>query len=424
MMDMKRIFKPADILVPVKGIDMTRWSVVACDQYTSEPEYWESVDGIVGDAPSTLRITLPEVYLESEDEEKRIAAINSAMKEYCEKGIFDTLEDSFVYVERRLANGKIRKGLVGVLDLDAYDYNKGSRSPVRATEGTVLSRIPPRVKIRKDAPLELPHIMVLIDDREKTVIEPLAGKVKGTDKVYDFTLMKNSGSIKGWQIKGSSETSDGILDALDTLGSREVFDKMYGLSDQPVMLYAMGDGNHSLATAKSCYETAKAEGRSNDGLALVEIVNLHDESLEFEPIHRLVFDVDPSEIADAVREHFKGAEITPAKGDLPKEGDFFMLWGEVVLNVSIKDPTHSLSVGCLQEFLDSYVAEKGGRIDYIHGESTVKEKLDDTTVGFILPKPEKNLLFKTVILDGALPRKTFSMGHAEDKRFYLEARKI
>ncbi len=421
---MDRIFKPADILIPVKGADMTRWSVVACDQYTSEPEYWESVDKEVGSAPSTLRITLPEVYLESGDEEKRIADINSAMKEYCEKGIFNTLENSFVYVERRLANGKIRKGLVGTLDLDAYDYNKGSQSPIRATEGTVLSRIPPRVKIRKDAPLELPHIMVLIDDREKTVIEPLAAKVTDTDKVYDFTLMKNSGDIKGWQIKGESELANGILTALDTLGSREVFDKMYGLPEKPVMVYAMGDGNHSLATAKSCYETAKAEGRPNDGLALVEIVNLHDESLEFEPIHRLVFDIKPEDIAEALIKHFEGSEITPATGDLPKEGDFFMLMGEKVMNVSIKNPSHSLSVGCLQEFLDGYVAKKGGRIDYIHGESTVKEKLDGTTVGFILPKPEKNLLFKTVILDGALPRKTFSMGHAEDKRFYLEARKI
>ena len=421
---MDRIFKPADILVPVKGMDMTRWSVVACDQYTSEPEYWASVDGTVGDAPSTLRITLPEVYLESGDEEKRIADINSAMKEYCEKGIFDTLENSFVYVERKLKNGKIRKGLVGTLDLDAYDYNKGSQSPIRATEGTVLSRIPPRVKIRKDAPLELPHIMVLIDDREKTVIEPLADRVNDGDKVYDFTLMKDSGAIKGWQIKGGSDTAEGILTALDTLGSREVFDKMYGLPDQPVMLYAMGDGNHSLATAKSCYDTAKAEGRANDGLALVEIVNLHDESLEFEPIHRLVFDIDPDDIKKAMEEHFKGSQISVAKGDLPEEGSFFFLTGNGVLNIKIADPTSSLSVGCLQEFLDGYVAKNGGRIDYIHGEDTVKEKLDGSTVGFILPKPEKNLLFKTVILDGALPRKTFSMGHAEDKRFYLEARKI
>ncbi len=421
---MKKIFKPADILLPVKGTDMTAWSVVACDQYTSEPEYWEAVDKEVGSAPSTLRITLPEVYLEDEDAEKRIEAINKAMADYCERDIFRTLENSFVYVERRLANGKIRKGLVGVLDLDEYDYSVDSTSPIRATEGTVLSRIPPRVKIRKDAPLELPHIMVLIDDRAHTVIEPLADKVNDSDKVYDFTLMKNSGSIKGWQIKGDSEAAEGVLTALDLLGSKETFDSLYGLKDKAPVIYAMGDGNHSLATAKSCCETAKAEGRANDGLALVEIVNLHDESLEFEPIHRLVFDIKPEEMAEAVKKHFEGAEITPAVGELPKEGDFFFLWGEVRLNVSIKNPTHSLSVGCLQEFLDAYVAKNGGRIDYIHGESTVKEKLDGTTVGFILPRPEKNLLFKTVILDGALPRKTFSMGHAEDKRFYLEARKI
>jgi uncharacterized protein (DUF1015 family) len=415
-------FHNADILVPKKSVDMYKWSVIACDQYTSEPEYWEQVKNNVGDAPSTLNLILPELYLEQEGVDKRIDDIHSSMDKYLDDGIFDVYSNAMVYVERTQGNGILRQGIVGAIDLEKYDFSKGSSSEVRATEATVIERIPPRIKVRQGAPLELPHIMILIDDPDCTVIEPLANDAVNMEKLYDTELMQNGGSIKGWLV---DEKLQGKVDkALTALADSETFNSKYSLDGSPVLLYAMGDGNHSLATAKEFYEQLKKANPSKDlsnhpaRYALAEIVNLHSEALKFEAIHRLVYDVDCEkllyELSHAL--DLNDAEstqyvITYCEGTEVKE--------------YIHKQTSNLSVGSLQNFLDSYIKANGGKIDYIHGAETVKSLADKHNgIAFILPDMDKSQLFPTVIKDGALPRKTFSMGHAEDKRFYMEARKI
>ncbi|MBQ7132821.1 MAG: DUF1015 domain-containing protein [Oscillospiraceae bacterium] len=419
---MKMVFKSADILIPKNGTDMTKWSVVACDQYTSEPQYWNKTESIVGDAVSTLRLTLPEIYLEDADVEQRIDSINKTMNEYIENSVFDEYKDSFVYIERTQEDGRVRKGLIGVIDLEEYDYSKGSKSPVRATEATVAERIPPRVKIRKGASLELPHIMILIDDPDMSVIEPLTSMKCDFKKVYDFEMMQNSGSIVGYVCNDSAKES--IYNALDALQNKEKFNAKYGLENEEVLTYAMGDGNHSLATAKACYEQLKAENPGVDlsdncaRYALVEIVNLHSDALQFEAIHRIVTNVDTDDIMAKMTESLGLCEGT--------DGQSF----EVVINgqhksYSVTKPTSNLTVGSLQSFLDAYLKESNASIDYIHGIEVVDElSKNANSIGFILPDMDKSELFPTVIKDGALPRKTFSMGHAWDKRFYIECRKI
>lgn len=419
---MKRVFKAADILIPKQNTDMTKWAVVACDQYTSEPQYWQKSESIVGDDVSTLRLTLPEIYLESDDVAERISSINKTMIEYINNGVFDEYDDSFVYVERTQNDGRIRKGLVGVIDLDEYDYSKGSKSLVRATEATVAERIPPRVKIRKGAALELPHIMILIDDPDMSVIEPLSDMKTNFKKVYDFELMQNSGSAVGYILSESAKQS--VYCALDALQDKEKFNAKYSLQNEEVLTYAMGDGNHSLATAKTCYEQLKAENPDVDlsnnpaRYALVEIVNLHSEALQFEAIHRIVTNVDVDDIMNKMTQ-----TLGLCKG---KNGQSF----EVVINgihksYSVTKPTSNLTVGSLQGFLDDYLKNSSASIDYIHGIEVVDELSKvQNSIGFVLPDMDKSELFPTVIKDGALPRKTFSMGHAWDKRFYIECRKI
>ncbi len=413
-------FSKADILLPkLDSEEMTKWSVVACDQYTGEPEYWAKTAEIAGNSPSALNLILPEVYLEQPDAEQRIKAINAAMDRYLSDGLFEEHKNCLIITKRTQADGRVRTGLVGAIDLEQYDYSKGSSSQVRATEATVASRIPPRVKIRKDAALELPHIMILIDDEKKTVIEPLEAKMDCMAKVYDFELMQNGGHLEGAVL--SEEDAAAALAALDKLADREAFNKRYGLDNEEVLLYAMGDGNHSLATAKECYEQKKREGSPDAELAryaLVEVVNLHSPALEFEAIHRIITEVDTEKLMSALTDALglvKGAE-----------GQSFT----VILNgkeeqYSVTKPCSNLTVGSLQSVLDSYLAENSGKIDYIHGEDVVRNlAAADGAIGFLLPSMTKAELFPTVIKDGALPRKTFSMGHANDKRFYCEARKI
>lgn len=405
-------FSKADILLPKAGaVDMEKWSVVACDQYTGEPDYWKAVGDYVGNAPSTLDLILPEVYLESDDCEKRIEKINSAMTNYLESGIFAEYKDCFVLTKRTQADGRLRAGLVGCIDLEMYDYNKGSSSQVRATEATVAERIPPRVKIRMNAPLELPHIMILIDDPENTVIEPLLEK-QLTD-VYDFPLMQNGGHLAGAVVDG--ENADAVLKALDELAQR-TFEK-----NSDTLLFAMGDGNHSLATAKECYEQKKRAHSPDAELAryaLAEIVNLHSPALEFEAIHRVVNDIN----TDDLLEKMNAAGFSQNENGVQ---NFTAIINGREQKFGIANPTSNLTVGTLQTFLDEYLKNNGGRIDYIHGEDVVRELCKaPNTVGFLLPAMKKEELFPTVIKDGALPRKTFSMGHAHDKRFYCEARKI
>ena len=414
-------FHSADILIP-KDCDMHKWSVIACDQYTSEPEYWDEVSATVGSAPSTLNLILPELYLEQDGVAQRIDDIHSAMDKYLADGIFTEYKDAMVYVERVQSNGILRQGIVGAIDLEKYDFSKGSTSEVRATEATVIERIPPRIKVRQGAPLEVPHIMILIDDPDNTVIEPLAKSVSDDSKLYDFELMQKGGSIKGWLMDKSAQ--EAVDKALCALADPDTFCKKYGLSDTPVLLYAMGDGNHSLATAKEFYEQLKKANPDKDfsnhpaRYALAEIVNLHSDALKFEAIHRLVYDVDCEDLLTKLSEALELSDaessqyvITYCDGTEAKE--------------YIHKQTSNLSVGSLQNFLDSYIKANGGKIDYIHGADTVKSLADKHSgLAFILPDMDKSQLFPTVIKDGALPRKTFSMGHAEDKRFYIEARKI
>ncbi|MBQ2783177.1 MAG: DUF1015 domain-containing protein, partial [Oscillospiraceae bacterium] len=282
-------FYPANILMP-KGQDMHKWAVVACDQFTSEPEYWQAVEEKVGDAPSTLRLILPEAKLKDPNVESIIGDINDSMKKYVDGGIFETLKDSLLYVERQQSDGRIRHGLIGMVDLDAYDFTPGSGALIRATEGTVLDRIPPRAKVRRNAPIELPHVMLLIDNPERTVIEPLTAAAAGMEKVYDFELMQNGGHIRGYKL--SAEQIDAVADALEGLTADSAMQEKYGVSGVAPLLFAVGDGNHSLATAKACYEEQKAGKTPEEYLALparyalLEVFNTHDESLQFEPIHR------------------------------------------------------------------------------------------------------------------------------------------
>jgi len=417
-------FRPADILLP-QNCDYTKWSVVACDQYTSQPEYWQEVEELVGSAPSTLRLILPESCLDGPSVETDIMEVNNTMTRYLREERFCTLPASLIYVERRLDNLRLRRGLVGMVDLEQYDYEPGAEAQVRATEGTVMARIPPRVAVRKNAPLELPHVMLLADDPEKTVLEPLSARKDQMEKVYDFDLMERGGHIAGWRLDGESMAL--VAAALRKLADPAAFRARYGVEDKPVLLFAVGDGNHSLATAKECYERQKklTPREQWDSLparyALVELDNLHDASLEFEPIHRLVFGAKPEELLSALVEYYPGAQRGDGAGH-----KLTYVYGETQGVVSVPDPAAQLPVGTLQNFLDWYLARhKGVRVDYIHGADVVRKlAAQPDTVGFLLPAMGKEELFPTVIRDGVLPRKTFSMGEAHDKRFYLEARKI
>ncbi len=391
---MQNFLKPANILLPKK--DFSKWSVIACDQYTSEPEYWQETEKNVGNAPSALRIILPEVYLSDDDSEK-IKKINSTMEEYLSEDVFDRFADTLVLTVRTLKDGKKRTGIVGLIDLEDYSYEKGADTLIRATEETVVERIPPRVAIRKDAPLELPHVMLLIDDESGSVIEETLKLKADYDKLYDFSLMQNGGKIEGYKIPyGQVEKINMALGDLANKGNG--------------LLFAVGDGNHSLATAKECY---KNHGGSR--YALVEVVNIHDTSLEFEPIYRLVFGVEPKSFIEEFKKTLGegvGRSYTLCYGETEQT---------VTLNAKAK-----LAVADLQKFLDEYVSSHPGvKIDYIHGiENTKKLASKENCVGFLFDGMGKSDLFPAVFADGSLPRKTFSMGCADDKRFYLEARKI
>ena len=417
---MKVPFKAGNILIP-KNVDMHKWSVVACDQYTSEPKYWEEVENIVGDAPSTLKITLPEIYLERENVSERIQKINDEMDNLLNTNFFKTLSNSLVYLERTCSDGKVRKGIVGMVDLEDYSYEKGSQTLIRATEGTVLERIPPRVRVRENAKLELPHVMLLIDDEKKEIIEGLTDKVSSEDLVYDFDLMQNGGHIKGYKIPDN--LTDAVFAGLEKLADKDNFEAKYNVKDKGILLFAMGDGNHSLATAKACYENLKKEiGEkalsSKSRYALVELVNLHSDALEFEAINRVIFNTDKDKLLNSLKEYYT----------INKEGngqEFRVVTDNIDEAWYIENPKSNIAVGSIQMFLDDYLKDNVGKIDYIHGEDVTKSLASkDNNVGFIFDAMAKEDLFKTVILDGALPRKTFSMGHANDKRYYLEARKI
>ena len=416
-------FYPADILLP-KGQDMTKWAVVACDQFTSEPEYWRAVEEQVGDAPSTLRLILPEANLKAPNVDEYIDDINAAMRKYMADGVFETLTDSLLYIERQQSDGRIRHGLIGMVDLDAYDFTPGSGALIRATEGTVLDRIPPRARVRRNAPIELPHVMLLIDDPGKTVIEPLTAAAGTMEKLYDFELQQGGGHLTGWQL--TADQIDGVADALAALCTPQAMEEKYGLRDAQPLLFAVGDGNHSLATAKACYENLKKVTPESEWknlparYALVEVVNNHDDALQFEPIHRVVFGADPETFMAEFRKAYPNVHEGKGEGHTIE-----VCWEGHDGFLTVPDPRMQLAVGTLQSFLDEYLKQHGGEVDYIHGDEVTRELGSKPgNMGFLLPAMGKEQLFKTVMADGVLPRKTFSMGHAQDKRYYVEARKI
>lgn len=388
-------FSAANILLPKTNFNA--WATIACDQYTSEPEYWDEAKKVVGDNPSALNIVLPEVYL-SNDNSERINTINQNMQQYLNADIFDEYTDSLIFVERIQSDGKCRRGIVGKIDLECYDYHSGTDAEIRATEQTVLSRIPPRVEIRKNAPLELPHVMLLFDDVKDEIFSYLAENKNRFNKVYDFELMCNAGSITGYLL--DDQAKEMVFSALDKLKEQN-----------DGFLFCVGDGNHSLATAKECYNLNKTEASR---YALTEIVNIHDTALQFEPIYRVVFGVQPQSLIN---------EFVKTVGEGNQK--FKCCYGDTEVEIGVK-PTAKLAVGTLQTFLDDYVKNNNNvEIDYIHGEASLKKLASrPDAIGFIFDGMQKNELFDAVNADGSLPRKTFSMGHADDKRFYIEARKI
>ena len=420
-----------EMMLPKEGTDYFKWAVVACDQYTSEPEYWDKVEEIVGDSPSALRLMLPELYLDGPDEADRIKAVRAAMDKYLADGTLRKMEPGCMLI-KRTAEGRTRMGLVIATDLEAYDFNKGSTSLTRATEGTVVERIPPRLRIRGDAPIEMPHIIILIDDPGKTVIEPLVDQPR--EVIYDTDLMMNGGHITGSFIK--EENLAGMQEALSALYDEA--EKKYGAGN--VIFQAMGDGNHSLATAKTAWENIKKTLTPEEienhpaRYALCEIENIHDEGIVFEPIHRVIFAKEGqsgmdmvNKVVSLLNESNGKAYLADADAEVPA-GAFQIpyITGAQRGKIVVEDPSNKLEVGCLQHVLDIMVKEnKECDIDYIHGTDAV-EKLSarDGNAGFMLPAMDKFMLFPAVAADGALPRKTFSMGEANEKRYYIETRYI
>ena len=418
---MKKIFTSADILLP-KGLDMELWSTVACDQFSSQIEYWEALEKLVGDAPSTLRLMLPEAYLEKCDQFAEAEKINARMEDYLQKGIFETLPNSYIYVERTLPSGVIRRGIMGALDLEEYDYSPTSTSPIRATEGTVEDRLPPRVRVRRGAALEMPHIMVFIDDESDSVMRPLTDAKGELNKVYDFTLSAGGGHIRGYAVSGEKALE--LEKAIDALGDEKALKERYG--DAAPAIFAMGDGNHSLATAKKCWEEIKAnlsaEERENHPArySLVEIVNIHDEAITFEPIHKVVFDTEPMEFIAKCEQWWKD---NCGKGENGHTIRLFV--GEEEKEIFVPGLTIGRLIGRAEEFCQSYMAVHGGKIDYIHNDDTAIEMgRRASCAALLLPPMEKSELFPSIINSGAFPKKSFSIGHAQDKRYYLECRKI
>ena len=435
-----------EIHLPRAGTDCASWAVVACDQYSSEREYWERAKAAVGASPSTLGLIFPEAYLEDADAESRIAGIHRAMRDYLERGVLAPVGTALVLVERFTPfEKKPRVGLVLAVDLEAYAYGADSRSLIRPTEGTIVERLPPRMRIRRGAALELPHIMLLLDDPLRTVIESVYAARDGLPKLYDFELMLDSGHVRGWQVRDGG-ILDSMADALGHLADPAAFKARYG-SDQP-LLFAVGDGNHSLAAAKAVWEEIKAANALSPDVmrhparyALAELVNVYDEGLPFHPIHRLLTGLDEAALLAALE-----AAASPASG-LEFEIDRFATPQEAMaaidagtdaaqrvacispagsLVLSFPRPAAKLAAGTLQNFLDPLIkAAKGVAIDYIHGsESLLSLASRPGNLGLYLPPIDKSGFFETVIRDGVMPRKTFSMGEAPEKRFYIEARKI
>lgn len=443
--------KIPQILLPKDKANLKKWSVIACDQYTQDKDYWKKVEQEVADFPSTLKITLPEVYLGDSDKQDRINNINKTMKEYLSNNIFSSPVEAMIYIERTTGYGRMRKGLVTAIDLETYDWKPFSTALIRATEATILDRIPPRMEIRRDAPIELPHIMLLVNDSEKSLVEKTGELAKSKSALYDTDLMMNSGHITGWQVSDKDEIAN-VENALNQIAKKQT------QKDDSIFMFAVGDGNHSLATAKAIWDELKTKNggtKNSDGLisipqgmenhnarfALIEIVNIYDDGLTFEPIHRVLFNVE--NLLEKVAEQFKkincfvGIEEVSSEKDLANavensNADFGFVFeenGKVTYKV-LKTNIQELAVSKLQPALDEILADckkenNDCEIDYIHGTEEVFRlggKNNATTI--LLPPIAKDTFFATIANSGPLPRKSFSMGEASEKRFYMECRQL
>ena len=408
------IFTCADLLIPEEPL-LPDWAVIACDQFTSQPEYWDAVRRQTAGKPSAYHITFPEAELES-DRVSRIASIHDNMRRCLAAGFLRSFPRALVYVERQLMDGSVRRGLVGVIDLEAYEYAADAGSAIRATEQTVVERIPPRVQIRSGAALELSHVMLLADDREDHILSACEGRRDALPLLYDFTLMQGGGRITGRLLSGAD--AEDVLAAVGAY-EREAVER-YASQGLAPLLYAVGDGNHSLATAKTCWETLKRQNPALAGSdhparwAMVELQNIHDASQQFEPIHRILTGISPAALLEGLSTRCApaGHEVRWAAGERS---------GTVTLSRALGE----LPVAILQPFLDRWLEKRGGKIDYIHGDEVALELArQDDALAFLLPNISKADFFPGIVKGGVLPRKTFSMGHAQEKRYYLECRKI
>ena len=406
-----------ELLLPAPQVDPALWACVACDQYTSQPEYWHKADTIVGENPSALRLILPEAELSQAAE--RVPNIHQTMDTYMALGaLIAGVTDGFILTERTTESG-VRVGLVALVDLETYDYHVGSHTPVRATEGTILERIPPRLAVRRGAALELSHVLLLIDDPQKTVVEPLYQRRETLTKLYDFSLMLGGGHLRGYAVTDAADLC-GVTDALAMLKARLSGD----------LLLAVGDGNHSLATAKAYWEERKAtltpdqQKEHPARFAMVEVENIHSEALVFEPIHRVAYHCDAAMMLADWQAYVQQKGWTQEDGDGAQS--FEVVHGEVTTCVRVYGSPDPLTVGTLQTFLDEWLPKHPAVVlDYVHGEDTARALARSAdTVAFLLPAMPKSELFPAVELLGSLPRKTFSMGEAHEKRYYMEARKL
>ena len=418
---MERVFRPCELLLPA-NCDMGKWSVVACDQFSSQPEYWDALDAAVGDAPSTLRMMLPEAYLESRDQLEQAEKINAKMREYLAGGVFRTVPEGYVYLERTLTGGAVRRGLVGALDLEAYNYSKDSRTPIRATEGTIESRLPPRVRVRRDAILEMPHVMVFVDDAENRLLGPLAEKSGELPKLYDFELCCGGGHLRGWRVAGADAQAVGA--AIDELSDPAALMEKYRNAAPAV--FAMGDGNHSLAAAKKYWEELKpglseSERKTHPArFGLVELVNIHDAAVTFEPIHRVMFATDAADFIAGAKSYWAGRGSGTGAAHRIR-----LVSAGADEALEVRSLTIGGLIGAAEDFCQGWTSSHGGRVDYIHNNDTAEAMgRRPGCAAILLPRMEKNELFPSIIHSGPFPKKSFSIGRAEDKRYYLECRKI
>ena len=422
-------FAPAHILLPSEQVPLEQWGCIACDQFTSDRSYWQRAEATAAGAPSTLNLILPEVYLEDGDAEARVEKIHATMQDYAQN-VLTRAVDGFIYVERTEQSGRVRQGLVGRVDLEAYSYRRGEKCAVRPSECTVESRIPPRMKVRTGAALETPHIMMLADDPDCTLIEPIGAKKADLRKVYEGELMLGGGHIAGWAVEDPALLAQ-IDAALQGLGSQEAFDAKYPQAKGAVPLtLAVGDGNHSLASAKAYWEERKKtltpEEQENHPArwCLAEVCNVHSPAIEIEPIHRVLFNVDCGAVLLALIAWSDSNNAGISFGSAQQQS--FTLAGPHVANVlSFERPVAPLTVGTIDTFIEYFMARHiEARVDYVHDEPAVRALCKQGGVAFLLPPFEKSDLFKGIVMGGVLPRKTFSMGHAEEKRYYIECRNI